>query len=712
MNPSNLKPVRDMGMAYLYVWIMTVISGVFSIWIFRGFDLSGDILEQGVTIIILLSLIFFISLGILINGIISAVKFSKWLKDTDINGGIYFKAAMILMLISLLLSMQSIPGISVRFSLLIALKFTEIFADMAWIGVMTLIAMFAFVASVILNYIGVAKIADGEKDKYDAIEGFREVKKWAMLLMLTTIIFSPVLLCYVAASTDKYESTLLLNVIAAISYIVTLVFFFITWFRAQHSRIIPADEIQSQTFIPLDNGVKIIIGKMGKIYLWTWIDILVSLLVLTRYYDTWSSGWKIVSIIPYIAGWIVVFLGIIYSVRLNKIFSKIGIKDCKYIIAGYITLGVTSMLSLNSIFGGSFYLNSELDWNEMFDILLDPSFIGSDLQSTVSYTSILALFLFILFPIFSLVATFRLSAYIPALKKASAGALTLALASIIFAPLLICMAIDNGEDGAYGYLFLGLCFYLAGLYFFALPWGKCEKIKDMPEAYNLSVTDEDKILDKLTIRDTIGIVKKDRISCAVLIVAIISISLSIIAVSMSLVNRSTYKRDFPAIEAKGKLTLDYKKGKPTHSHSVHSHKDVNDNSDKEEESFKYTEISEEEVNVENNTEHEETIIRELYSIVLADFMDAPSESKIKAFEKKYMSSAMIRKLKTANPYDDESVFYADLRTELQDGDGDSKLLSITPLSGGWYKVKYLDMGERGETDIKIENDKITDYRKH
>ena len=57
--------------------------------------------------------------------------------------------------------------------------------------------------------------------------------------------------------------------------------------------------------------------------------------------------------------------------------------------------------------------------------------------------------------------------------------------------------------------------------------------------------------------------------------------------------------------------------------------------------------------------------------------------------------------------------YWRFRTTAQDYDpkvGDvSKIESITEKGDGWYEVKYLDMGNKGETKIKIGNNKIIDF---
>lgn len=57
----------------------------------------------------------------------------------------------------------------------------------------------------------------------------------------------------------------------------------------------------------------------------------------------------------------------------------------------------------------------------------------------------------------------------------------------------------------------------------------------------------------------------------------------------------------------------------------------------------------------------------------------------------------------------------DLRTSAQDGNGTSRIVSITPKANDWYRVTYRDMGFRGITDIKVVESngtiKLDDYKR-
>ena len=56
-----------------------------------------------------------------------------------------------------------------------------------------------------------------------------------------------------------------------------------------------------------------------------------------------------------------------------------------------------------------------------------------------------------------------------------------------------------------------------------------------------------------------------------------------------------------------------------------------------------------------------------------------------------------------------------LRTSAQDGNGASRIISITPKANNWYRVIYRDMGFRGITDIKVVESngaiKLDDYKR-
>ena len=121
------------------------------------------------------------------------------------------------------------------------------------------------------------------------------------------------------------------------------------------------------------------------------------------------------------------------------------------------------------------------------------------------------------------------------------------------------------------------------------------------------------------------------------------------------------------------------------------------------------------------------------TLSLAEITDAKAKQSITHFYnsfvlggygassvKKFGTPRFLAKLKSAytEEYDcDDGECYATfaLRTAAQDGNGASKVVSITPRSGGWYRVQYRDMGFKGTTDVKLveRNGKILfdDYKR-
>ena len=67
--------------------------------------------------------------------------------------------------------------------------------------------------------------------------------------------------------------------------------------------------------------------------------------------------------------------------------------------------------------------------------------------------------------------------------------------------------------------------------------------------------------------------------------------------------------------------------------------------------------------------------------------------------KKYCAPRLLNKL--ASDYDYDGFGYAiwDFRSGAQDGDGPTKILSITPLGDMWYRYDFVDMGFKGAKKV-------------
>lgn len=100
------------------------------------------------------------------------------------------------------------------------------------------------------------------------------------------------------------------------------------------------------------------------------------------------------------------------------------------------------------------------------------------------------------------------------------------------------MAIDTDMTDCFVYLVIGVICYLVGMYYFVLPWSKCNTIREIPNVNLVSTNTEQIPTGKFSIKGIAGIFKNDRKLYIVLIIAFASIALSIFAICKSM-NRSS-----------------------------------------------------------------------------------------------------------------------------------------------------------------------------
>ncbi len=109
-----------------------------------------------------------------------------------------------------------------------------------------------------------------------------------------------------------------------------------------------------------------------------------------------------------------------------------------------------------------------------------------------------------------------------------------------------------------------------------------------------------------------------------------------------------------------------------------------------------------------DVEADKALVSSLYEkCVLLPFGKRADE----AYAKDVCSDECVKKLVAANEFEDGSLAFWALRTDAQDGDGDSKVTAIEPMGDGWYKVSYLDQGFKGETRVLVKDGKICDYER-
>ena len=107
----------------------------------------------------------------------------------------------------------------------------------------------------------------------------------------------------------------------------------------------------------------------------------------------------------------------------------------------------------------------------------------------------------------------------------------------------------------------------------------------------------------------------------------------------------------------------------------------------------------------NDTEKDNQLIREWYQLVLNGL---PSESDMD----KYLAPNVKKELWT-DDYDGGCYEFWRFRTTAQDSKPDadvSKIENIASIGDGWYEVKYLDMGWKGTTKVKIKDGKIVGFK--
>ncbi len=694
MENSLKQLMRKMGIASILIWGMIIISGCIFIVEWRGgFDYTQDIESSGITLIIISCLNFFLSLGISIYGFITALKLNKQLVAEKIKGGKFIVFSTGLMLLSTIMSVQSISGINIPLAVLVV----EGVGISSFAGYLCLIATFLFMISVVLYYIGISEIASGKKNKYAAIRGLANVCNSSLILGIVVLIFSPLLITYIDANTLKFENTVVFNIVVGLAYLGAFAYYIISCRNLKDITIVKPENI---SYTPINSEFRCVLDKIGKSYLYAWSAIIVSLIIFINFVDTSSTVLAILSLIPYIAGCGVVIFGLIYSINLTSKLKGIGKTGGKFLIASFITLGVICFLSFNSPFGGNISLMEYLDGDSISEFFSELTEFDEPLSV---YTGAFSILLFILFPIFTLIGVGLLSHVIPGIKRATIGSVVLLLSSIAFAPILLLICAEEEIDALYIYLFAALCSYVIGVYFLSKDWKKCDEI-DANFLTDASIENcDEKGSPSGTINKIKGLIVKDkRVLCASIIISIgiIYSIISVFSYSYKQINKH-----------RNKSTAEYNLEIADYSEYNRDEKLIKDGTDNEIETIENDVDSEEEPITNENEElkRDYSIIHKLYSIVLYNPNSRITETDINVFEKQYLSNTVIDLLKTLNPYDDGSVWYDAFRTEAQDGDGESRLTVITPRNDGWYDVEYLDMGVKGETAIQIKDGKIVNF---
>lgn len=714
MNNNLRVSIRKIGVASILIWLTVLITGAVSIWFFRSFDPERDLIEQGIQLNIIKNIIFLLSLGVCIYGVIVSIPLANILKKEDINGGRYVVVSMGMMLLSTLMSMQSISGINIYFVELTVLdKVNEILSRVPFHGLISLTAILVFMASAIIYFIGIDKITYGSKDKFAAINGLKWVRNSSMILMIATLLFSPILLAYIATNQFKFEDTLTINLISGTVYAIAFVLFFLSWVKANNLTITPSSDIIIPNYQPIEMGLKYSLKKVGKSYLYVWLCIICSMASLVGYILTSSTFSAIMSISIFIVGWCAIIYGIWTASQLSTLLKLRSIQRVIWQVIPFYILSGVSLLSFNTLTGGNIDLAGFFDWESIAELLSDFS-IEEFFGDPVLYLGLFSLLLFLLFPVSSLVATTMLSQYIPALKKSIWGASIIVVASVVFAPICIYVNTEEYIDNIILYFLITLCFYACGVYFMVKYWRQCDKIKEVISAdvATIPMSDLTPSPEAKTFKEWLGMIIKDRYMKIIVAISIISIILSAWCIIPKLFEskpsseRNNFTIDKPIEVGENDDVIEV----IGESESIDEIEVIQD----EDEIYTIHQDGYEETMEERDIQQNIEILRKLYNGIVL-FMDNTnylnmSEQAQHAFINSHFSKQMRNRLKKANGYDDDGYSIEELRTGVQDGDGPSKITKISHLKDNWYRVEFLDMGYKGHKDFLIEYGVITNYK--
>ena len=456
------KSFRSLGVMYLVVWIIIVVQVVSYYCLFRLN--TEELSDSGLKFITLNYIFYVVSIIVVALAIISARNFSSVLKDYNIKGGNQILTAFCMLLFPTLCT-GTVCGLSLAFPL----AFTP-YSN--FVSGLSIISQLIFILFPLLSYLGFKKISFIYSPGRYVLPALNKVSASARGVMLLSFIVPLLILSGVNANPEN-ESVVAPDIIGGVLYGVFLILYFYRLFTTGPLVVEEGRSLILET--PTEDEQKVV-NVMGKTYTILWGAIFLSMLTQFLFYNFQNKFFLIVSYISYAAGWV----GLVYGFRLvNTIKTILPYKDRRLIFSSLAGLCLTSLLSLNSIYGGSVAL------------FLDPD-IG--IVEVFKSLCIIAMLLFTVFPILSYISTRRLSAIFPGLKTSVKGALTLLVASIVLSPLLLSFVNSPGMGGLKIFLNVSAAIvYGLGAYFFLMPWRSCfginpeERYKLFPPASNPDV---------------------------------------------------------------------------------------------------------------------------------------------------------------------------------------------------------------------------------
>lgn len=445
---------RLLSLSYICIWALTFLEAIFLFSLFREDFYAGlqeDVLSRHT---VLNTVTFIVGLGIIGFAGVVAFIFNKELKKNYVHGGGKLFWSILLLLFPVLCTGNIFGGN-------ISIAFLDTPYENSFTG-LSIVSLILFTLFPVFSFWGWAQISSPVEGKRNGIPELVGVK-WSLLaLMLVSILLSPLLMTLLNANSES--SVMALDIVGGVTYggsLCLFTYYVIKEFKRGHLKV---SAPESCRYVELNEEAKVILAQTGKTYLYLWGAIFISVLFMFIFYAFQGIFTKILTYVTYAIGWVAVIYGIKTTLPLSSVLKRNFYKIFPYSIG---VLALTSLLSLNSIFGANFWLGEHP--NSIYEL-------QSGFASTMRTLGIISLFIFTLFPILSYIGTYRLAGVIPELKRSRQGALILLISSIIFSPLLLTGLPSSG--GKILIYLLALLSYGAGVYLFTKPWDLCSTIRE------------------------------------------------------------------------------------------------------------------------------------------------------------------------------------------------------------------------------------------
>ena len=208
--------------AFTAVWVATLVIAIFLFMLFREDLSSTSITDAGEEALTETRIFLFASLIVGAFGLFCAIKFAKFLKTSNIRGGQYLIGGFgVLLVISLLTG--TIFGGNIATNIFVNVKDSDI-------GTLSIICLILFTIFPVFTYLAFLK-ATNPTEEWSAVGGASSVRLSSLILMIVSIVLSPLLLTCLNAY-QKFDDPTILNVISAIIYAGSVGYSLFTLFKS------------------------------------------------------------------------------------------------------------------------------------------------------------------------------------------------------------------------------------------------------------------------------------------------------------------------------------------------------------------------------------------------------------------------------------------------------------------------------------------------